>query len=60
MKIKGKRGGRAGRLYMNVLAAGVRRYFYFFILLFQDAEQPYVGTAAGLQGCIKKDEKRGP
>ena len=49
---------------MNVLAAGVRRYlltlFYFFILLFQDAEQPYVGTAAGLQGCIKKDEKRGP
>lgn len=45
---------------MNVLAAGVRRYFYFFILLFQDAKQPYVGTAARLQGCIKKDEKRGP
>ncbi|EOS30227.1 hypothetical protein C804_03335 [Lachnospiraceae bacterium A4] len=45
---------------MNVLAAGVRRYFYFFILLFQDAEQPYVGTAAGCRVVLKRMKKEDP
>ncbi len=56
-----RKKGRTGRAALyECIGCRSPPLLLLFHSSFQDAEQPYVGTAAGLQGCIKRMKKEDP